>query len=260
MNPSAHAAKPKHPSRSHWRALICAALLGLASLPTLAPAQTAAQEAAIRKNLNDRLPGMPKIDEVRRTPMAGLFEVRMGNEIVYTDADGSHLIQGQLVDTRTRRDLTQDRLDKLNAIAFDSLPIKDAITIVRGNGKRKLALFEDPNCGYCKRFERDLQKVNDVTIYLFLMPILGAESTEQSRNVWCAKDKARAWADLMVADKPIPAAAPGCDSSALTRNVEFGRKMRITGTPTLVFANGNRVPGAINSAQVEKFLTETQTP
>ena len=186
MNPSAHAAKPKHPSRSHWRALISAALLGLASLPTLAPAQTAAQEAAIRKNLNDRLPGLPKIDEVRRTPMAGLFEVRMGNEIFYTDADGSHLIQGQLVDTRTRRDLTQDRLDKLNAIAFDSLPIKDAITIVRGNGKRKLAVFEDPNCGYCKRFERDLQKVNDVTIYLFLMPILGAESTEQSRSVWCA--------------------------------------------------------------------------
>ena len=213
MNPSALTVK--HPRRSHWQALVCAALLGLAGLPTLALAQTAAQEAAIRKNLNDRLPGLPKIDEVRRTPMAGLFEVRMGSEIIYTDADGSHLIQGQLVDTRTRRDLTQERMDKLNAIAFDSLPIKDAITIVRGNGKRKLAIFEDPNCGYCKRFERDLQKVNDVTIYLFLMPILGADSTEQSRNVWCAKDKVRAWNDLMVADKPVPAAAAGCDSSAL---------------------------------------------
>ena len=229
-------------------------------LPLLALAQTPAQEAAIRKNLVERLPGLPKIDEIRRTPMNGLFEVRMGNEIVYTDADGSHLIQGQLVDTRSRRDLTQERQDKLNAIAFDSLPLKDAITIVRGNGKRKLALFEDPNCGYCKRFERDLQKVSDITIYLFLMPILGAESTEQSRNVWCSKDKAKAWSDLMTADKPVPPSSPGCDTSALTRNVEYGRKMRITGTPTLVFANGNRVPGAISAAQVEKLLAEAQTP
>jgi thiol:disulfide interchange protein DsbC len=229
-------------------------------LPLLALAQTPAQEAAIRKNLVERLPGLPKIDEIRRTPMNGLFEVRMGNEIVYTDADGSHLIQGQLVDTRSRRDLTQERQDKLNAIAFDSLPLKDAITIVRGNGKRKLALFEDPNCGYCKRFERDLQKVSDITIYLFLMPILGAESTEQSRNVWCSKDKAKAWSDLMTADKPVPPSSPGCDTSALTRNVEYGRKMRITGTPTLIFANGNRVPGAISAAQVEKLLAEAQAP
>jgi thiol:disulfide interchange protein DsbC len=229
-------------------------------LPLLALAQTPAQEATIRKNLVERLPGLPKIDEIRRTPMNGLFEVRMGNEIVYTDADGSHLIQGQLVDTRSRRDLTQERQDKLNAIAFDSLPLKDAISIVRGNGKRKLALFEDPNCGYCKRFERDLQKVSDITIYLFLMPILGAESTEQSRNVWCSKDKAKAWSDLMTADKPVPPSSPGCDTSALTRNVEYGRKMRITGTPTLIFANGNRVPGAISSAQVEKLLAEAQTP
>ncbi len=229
-------------------------------LPLLALAQTPAQEAAIRKNLVERLPGLPKIDEIRRTPMNGLFEVRMGNEIVYTDADGSHLIQGQLVDTRSRRDLTQERQDKLNAIAFDSLPLKDAITIVRGNGKRKLALFEDPNCGYCKRFERDLQKVSDITIYLFLMPILGADSTEQSRNVWCSKDKAKAWSDLMTADKPVPPSSPGCDTSALTRNVEYGRKMRITGTPTLIFANGNRVPGAISAAQVEKLLAEAQTP
>ena len=229
-------------------------------LPLLALAQSPAQEAAIRKNLGERLPGLPKIDEIRRTPMNGLFEVRMGNEIVYTDADGSHLIQGQLVDTRSRRDLTQERQDKLNAIAFDSLPFKDAITIVRGNGKRKLALFEDPNCGYCKRFERDLQKVSDITIYLFLMPILGADSTEQARNVWCSKDKAKAWSDLMTADKPVPPSSPGCDTSALTRNVEFGRKMRITGTPTLVFASGNRVPGAISSAQVEKLLAEAQIP
>ena len=240
--------------------LSAAALIGALVQPSLAQVQPIPQEATIRKNLSDRLQGLPKIDEIRRTPMANLFEVRLGSEIYYTDGEGNHLIQGQLIDTRTRRDLTQERLDRINAIAFDSLPLKDAITMVRGNGKRKLAIFEDPNCGYCKRFERDLQKISDVTIHLFLMPILGPDSTEQSRNVWCAKDKARAWTDLMVADKPLAGAAAGCDSSALARNVEFGRKHRITGTPTLIFANGSRVPGAIAAAQVEKFLNEALTP
>lgn len=216
-----------------------------------------AQEAALRKTLTDRLPGLPKIDEIRRTPMSGLFEVRMGLDIVYTDATGAFMIQGQLMDTRTRQDLTQERLDKLNTIAFDSLPLKDAITIVRGNGKRRLAVFQDPNCGYCKRFERDLQKVSDVTLYMFLIPILGPSSTEQARNVWCARDKAQAWADWMISDKPAAAAGADCDSSALNRNLEFARRMRITGTPTLVFGNGQRVPGAIAAAQVEKLLSQT---
>ncbi len=240
---------------------LMALLTLLALLPAAALSQvsglTAAQEATLRKNLSDRLPGLPRIDEVRRTPMAGLFEVRMGLDIVYTDATGAFLIQGQLMDTRTRQDLTQERLDKLTAIAFDSLPTKDAITIVRGNGKRRLAVFQDPNCGYCKRFERDLQKVTDVTIYMFLIPILGPNSTEQARNVWCARDKAQAWTDLMVSDKPAAAAGADCDSSALNRNLEFARKMRITGTPTLVFGNGNRVPGAIAAAQVDKLLSQS---
>lgn len=221
-------------------------------------AQTPAQEAAIRKNLTERLPGIPPIDEIRRTPVPGLFEVRIGQDIVYTDVDASHILQGQLIDTRTRKNLTEERLDRLNAVAFDSLPLQDAITIVRGNGSRKLAVFEDPNCGYCKRFERDMQKINDVTVHLFLMPILGADSTEKSRGVWCARDRAKAWLDLMVADRPAPRVLGDCDSSALTRNVEFGRKHRITGTPTLIFANGKRVPGAIPPAQVEQLLAEAR--
>ena len=219
---------------------------------------TPAQDAAIRKNLAERIPGMPKIDEVSRTPMPGVFEVRIGQDILYTDAEAGHLLQGQLIDTRTRKNLTEERLDKLGAIAFESLPLADAFTIVRGNGARKLALFEDPNCGYCKRFERDLQKVDNVTIHLFLLPILGADSTDKSRNVWCAKDKARAWTELMVADKPAPKAAAGCDSAALARNVEFARKHRINGTPTLVFSSGKRVPGALPAAQVEQLLAEAR--
>ena len=236
---------------------------GLASI-TLASALLAclpaqAQEAAIRKNLPERLPSLPKIEEVNKTPMNGLFEIRVtGNDIFYTDAEGSFLIQGQLIDARAKKNLTEERLEKLNAVAFDTLPLKDAITIVRGNGKRKLAVFEDPNCGYCKRFERDLQKVNDVTIHLFLLPILSADSAEKSKAVWCAKDKAKAWADLMVRDNP--AAAGNCDTSVLARNIEFSKQHRITGTPTLIFADGTRVPGAISAQQVEQYLAQAKAP
>ncbi len=214
-----------------------------------------AQEATIRKNLGERIPQLQKIDEVSKSPMPGLFEIRInGTEVFYTDAEGNFLVQGSLIDTRQRRNLTEERVDKLTAINFDSLPLKDAFTIVRGNGKRKLAVFEDPNCGYCKRFEKDLQKVDNVTIHMFLYPILGPDSVEKSKNIWCAKDKSKAWMDWMVRDQ-TPAGA-SCDSAAITRNVELGRKYKITGTPTLVFTDGSRVPGAISTAQVEKYLAD----
>lgn len=216
-----------------------------------------AQEATIRKNLGERLPQLEKIDEVSKSPMPGLFEIRVnGTEIFYTDAEGNFLVQGNLIDTKQRRNLTEERVEKLLAINFDSLPLKDAFTIVRGNGKRKLAVFEDPNCGYCKKFERELQKVDNVTIHMFLYPILSADSTDKSRNIWCAKDKAKAWNDWMLRDQS-PAAA-SCDSTAIGRNVELGHKFKITGTPTLVFADGSRVPGAIGAAQVEKHLTDAK--
>ena len=219
-----------------------------------------AQEATIRKNLGERIPQMQKIDEVSRTPVPGLFEVRVnGTDIFYSDAEGNFLIQGSLIDTKQRRNLTEERVEKLSAIAFDSLPLKDAFTIVRGNGKRRLAVFEDPNCGYCKRFERDLQKVDNVTIHMFLYPILGPDSGEKSKNVWCAKDRGKAWTDWMVREQPIAATAtPACDVTAIARNVELGRKHKITGTPTLLFADGSRVPGAISAAQVEKYLNDAR--
>ena len=211
------------------------------------------QEAQIRKNLSERIPQFPKIEEVSRTPMTGLYEVRVdGAEIYYTDAEANFLIQGQLIDTRNRRNITEERLEKLTAIDFAALPLKDAITLVRGNGKRKLAVFEDPNCGYCKRFERDLQKVDNVTVYLFLYPILGQDSVDKSRNIWCAKDKAKAWHDQMLRDQAASQAQ--CDTAAIQRNLELGRKHKITGTPTLIAADGTRVPGAIGAAQIEKLI------
>ena len=231
------------------------ALFTLAALITSLGAM--AQEATIRKNLAERIPQLQKIDEVSKSAMPGLYEVRVnGSEIYYTDGEGNFLFQGNLIDTRQRRNLTEERVDKLTAISFDALPLKDAFTIVRGNGKRKLAVFEDPNCGYCKRFERDLQKVDNITIHMFLYPILSEDSNEKSKNIWCTKDRGKTWQDWMVRDKA--AATANCDISAIERNLEIGRKHKITGTPTLIFANGTRVPGAITAAQVEKYLTDAK--
>lgn len=215
------------------------------------------QEATIRKNLAERLPKLPPIDEISKTPMEGLYEVRVNqSEIFYTDAQGNFLIQGNLIDVRAQEDLTEKRQAKLTEIDFKDLPIKDAFTIVRGNGKRKVAVFEDPNCGYCKRFERDLTKIDNVTVHVFLYPILSQDSADKSRNIWCAKDKGKAFLDWMTRDvTPAPA---NCDTAALARNLEFGKKNRITGTPTLIFANGARVPGAIGADRVEKLLAEAK--
>ncbi|RYX92556.1 MAG: DsbC family protein [Comamonadaceae bacterium] len=218
-----------------------------------------AQEATIRKALADRIPALAKIDEISKSPMPGLYEVRFnGSEILYTDEGGNFILQGNLIDTKQRRNLTEERVEKLTAVSFDDLPFKDSFTIVRGNGKRKIAVFEDPNCGYCKRFERDLQKVDNVTIHMFLIPILGRDSPEKSKNVLCSKDKAKAWSDMMVRDINAPVATCGEAAAIMARNMEFAGKYKINGTPTLIFADGHRVPGAINAQQVEKFLADAK--
>lgn len=212
-----------------------------------------AQEAQIRKNIAERLPQIRVVDEVTKTAIPGVYELRInGSEIFYTDAQANYLIEGNIIDVRAKRNLTEERITKLTSVKFQDLPLKDAFTVVRGNGKRKLAVFEDPNCGYCKRFERDLQKIDNVTVYMFLYPILGPDSVEKSKAIWCAKDPAKAWQDYMVRDQPVTAAS--CDTNALTRNTEFGRKYKITGTPTLFFVDDTRVPGAVDAAQIEKAL------
>ena len=231
----------------NFPSVLAAAALGLALSTAWA------QESTIRKTLAERIPQLEKIDEVRTTPMPGLYEVRMGTDLFYTDAKGHFLIQGELIDTQARRNLTEDRINKLSAVSFSALPLKDAFVTVRGNGKRKLAVFEDPNCGYCKRFERDLQGIDNVTVYTFLYPILSPDSAEKSRNIWCAKDRTSVWHEWMVNDK-MPAAA-SCDTAALQRNLAFGKKHKITGTPTLIFTDGTRVPGAVHTVEIEKRLT-----
>ena len=229
----------------HLLPLLCALVLH---------ASAWAQDALIRKNLSERLPNLPTIDEINKTPIPGLYEVRIGQDILYADEQGNHVIQGNLIDTRTRTDLTEARLAKLSAIDFASLPLKDAVVIKQGNGTRRMAVFGDPNCGYCKRFERDLAKLQDVTIYTFLYPILGPDSNAKSKDIWCAGDAAKAWRAWMV-DGVVPPKSMGkCDSAALERNVAFGKKHRVQGTPAAVFEDGTRAPGAIPLEALEKNL------
>lgn len=229
-------------------------LTALALAGLMATGLALAQEAVIRKNLAERLPNFPKIDEVIKTPIPGLYEIRLGTEILYTDEQGSYILQGSMIDTRTRANLTEERIEKLTAIDFAKLPLKDAVVIKQGTGARKLAVFVDPNCGYCKRFERDLATIKDVTVYTFLYPILGPDSTAKSKDIWCAKDAAKAWRGWMV-DNVVPIKTMGsCDTSAIDRNIAMGQKHRVQGTPALVFENGVRKPGALPAAQVEALL------
>ena len=217
-----------------------------------------AQETVIRKNLVERMPDFPKIDEVSKTPIPGLWEVRIGSDVLYTDEQGNHLIQGTLFDTKSKVNLTDKRIEKLTAIDFDLLPLKDAMVVKQGTGARKLAVFADPNCGYCKRFERDLLSVKDVTIYTFLYPVLGPDSNDKSRSIWCAKDAMKTWRAWMLDGVAPPKAMGACNTDAIERNTAFGRKYRVNGTPAIVFEDGKRVPGAMSAEQIEKQLVASR--
>jgi len=235
--------------------------LTLFAMAALLAASALANEAVIRKNLAQRLPQFPVPDEVSKTAMPGIWEVRVGADLWYTDPEGAYMIEGgHMIDTASRANLTQQRMDKLSAIRFEDLPLKDAMVFKQGNGTRRLAVFADPNCGYCKRLERDLVALKDVTIYTFLYPVLGADSDVKSRAIACNKDAATAWRDWMLSGVTVPRVMGSCDAKAVERNVAFGRKYRINGTPAIVFEDGQRVPGAMSLSDMEKRLTEARQP
>ncbi len=236
---------------------VAAALVFAAGLAAVSSAAFA-DEAAIRKNITERVPDFPKIDEVTKSVVPGLYELRVGTDILYTDENGNYLIEGQVIETKTRTNLTGERVAKLTAIDFKSLPLKDALVWKQGTGERKLVVFADPNCGYCKKFEKDLQSVKDVTVYTFLYPILGGDSPEKSKAIWCAKDSTKAWRDWMIKGTPTTD-SPQCDTSVLQRNIALGRKYRINGTPGLVFEDGKHMPGAAGADVVEKQLAISRT-
>ena len=219
-----------------------------------------AQEATIRKNLAERNPQWARIEEVNKTPIPGLYEVRVGDNLLYVDEQANYVIQGGgLFDARTGVNLTEDRLSRALAIDFSSLPLKDAMVWQSGNGSRKMAVFVDPFCGPCRFLEVELQKLNDVTVYVFLYPLLGPASVKKSKEIWCSRDNSRVWLKWMLAREQPPLSFRSCDTKALTRNEEFGRRQRIAGTPTIVFQDGYRVPGATTADRLERQLAASSS-
>jgi len=235
-----------------------AALLVSLLLAIPAGAQQDPIAEKIKAELKKQIPEA-QVDSVRKVPYGSLYEVVVGSELFYTDDKATFILIGSIVDMKTRENVSELRMRQLNKVAFDTLPLDQAIKIVRGNGSRRVAVFADPNCGYCKRFERDLLGVSDITVYLFLYPILAPDSMVKSKAIWCAPDRGKAWIDYMVRDLAVPADT-ACATPQIDRNVEYGKGKRITGTPTIFFEDGERVPGAISMADFEKKLAAAKAP
>ena len=211
-------------------------------------------EANIRKLVEPRLGEGIKIDSIRETPYSGLYEIRANGDILYTDKKGEFLVSGHIFATSTMADLTKERIDEINRIKFSDLPLDQAVKLVKGNGKRVLVMFEDPNCGYCKRFRQTtLKDTDNVTVYTFMYNILSDDSFVKSRNIWCAPDRNKAWDDWMVLGKAAPAAPASC-STPSDKVLALGTKLRITGTPAIFFTDGSRIPGFVDSKTLEAKL------
>lgn len=212
-------------------------------------------DAALKKHLEARLGA--SIDSITRLPVAGLYEVRIDHDIFYTDATGNYILVGNLIDLRSRENLTRKRVEAIKQAAlpkfnFAELPLDDAVKVVKGNGKRRVAIFEDPNCVFCKRLEKSIHDLGDVTIYVFLYPVLGPDSLAKSRQVWCAPDRAKAWSEWM--QKGTPLTGEGACQTPLDKTLELGKSLKVEGTPTLFFPSNKRVEGAIDPAELEKLL------
>jgi thiol:disulfide interchange protein DsbC len=219
-----------------------------------------ADEAKIRPAIEAKLGGT-KVDGVLATPVPGIFEVRFqsreGPQIIYTDAQGAYIFTGNLIDTRTDRNLTEERMTKLSAIDWSQLPLDLAIKVQRGNGKRAVAMFTDPYCPYCRRLEQTLLQIDDIAVYVFMYPVIRPEAADHSRAVWCSKDRAKAWLELAANERPkIPAASPNCPNP-VDKTVELGRALRVNGTPTLFFPNGERSSSGMGVAELRAKLDET---
>ena len=232
-------------------ALVAAFSFAAFTPPLLAQANKSSPEDKVKQTAEKIL--KTQIDSVRKAGYLGLYELYIDGQIYYTDEKVSALLNGSLFDTKNMSNVTEARLEQLSAIKFADLPLTQAIKQVRGNGKRVLATIEDPNCGYCKRLAQDLMKLDNVTLYTFLYPILSEDSDTKSRQIWCAADKAKAWNDWMLSNKE-PAGKSDCDTSAIDRNLAFAQKLNVRGTPTLFFADGSRIPGAISLDAIEQKL------
>jgi thiol:disulfide interchange protein DsbC len=224
---------------------------------------TWADDAAIRKNWNIQHPKGPQIDEISRTPIAGLYELRVDKQIYYTDEQGVYLIMpsreqvdGHILDTRSKADVTEQRLARILAQDLPKLPYGDALVFKQGTGARRMIVFEDPNCHYCKDAEKNFMQLKDVTIYTFMIPILGEDSVAKSRQIWCSKDNARAWRTWMTQGE-MPVRPMGrCDVGSLTRNLALAERYHLNYTPAIIFEDGTRFAGMAEVADLQKRLDE----
>ena len=223
-----------------------AAMLLAATLSFQATADETSVKQALEQKLNTR------VEKVTKTKYLGLYEAYLSGQILYTDEGLTTIIAGSIIDPATMANVTAERMRTLNVVKVQDLPLDLAVKMVRGDGSRTLITFEDPNCGYCKRIANDLAKLDNVTIYTFLYPILSPDSREKSKKVWCSSDRPKAWTSLMLKGTQ-PANKGECDAP-IEKVLSLGNKLSITGTPTLVFADGQRVPGAISAAEIETHL------
>jgi len=227
----------------------------LASCGNAQDAQKAPSEApseeALRKIVEPRLGEGVKVDSIKATPYSGLYEIRMGSDILYTDKTGTYVFNGHIFNLTTGKDLTRERIDEMTRVKFSDLPLDKALKTVKGNGSRVIAVFEDPNCGYCKQFRKTtLTEIDNVTVYTFLYNILREDSFTKSAGVWCAPDRNKAWDDWMLNGKQPPAAPASC-TTPNQEIVALGRKIGVTGTPTIIFTDGSRLPGAVDTKTLE---------
>ena len=227
----------------------------VALLAGIITATASADEASLRKTIESTYPKV-KIQSITKTPFSGLYEVFLDGQIIYTDESFNFLIvEGRLVDPKSKRDLTAERIDELTRVDFSSLPLEKAIKVVKGNGSRKLVVFSDPDCPYCKKLEqKELSTLSDVTIYTFLYPLesLHPDAANKSRAIWCAPDKGKAWQDWML-NGQLPKNSTTCDTP-IDNVAQLGTKLGITSTPTLVFSNGKRLLGAYPAKEIEKMM------
>lgn len=215
------------------------------------------QEAQIKKLIEPRMGVNIKVDAVRKTPYAGLFEVQTNGDIFYTDEKAQYLIIGRVVDTKSYKDLTKMRVDEINAVNFLDLPFESAIKFVKGNGKRVMAIFEDPNCPYCKNLHRTLQSIDNVTVYVFMLNIVTEESAARSKNIWCSADPKKSWEEMMLEGKVAAVAATDC-STPNDKILALGKKLRIVGTPTIYFADGSRAGSIADAKALEARLASVK--
>jgi thiol:disulfide interchange protein DsbC len=236
-------------SKKYFQALTIALLTAISASTVHAQSGV---EQKVKNELQKQLGERAQISAVRSTPVPGLYEVAIGNDVVYTDATARYLVQGEIIDLKTGTNLTEQRSHDLNRIKWSDLPLNDAIKVVRGKGTRQIAVFADPNCGFCKKLEKSFQQLDNVTIYTFLVPLLSADSATKSKQIWCAADRNKAWNAWML-ENQAPTGSGDC-GTPLDRNTSLAKKLGVTGTPAMFFVDGSRIAGAVPLAHIEKKL------